>query len=287
MTWLYFGFLCAFGEAFKDLFSKRRLRESNGLLAAWAMIAFTAVFIGPLFFMSGVPALGKFFWVALFAHGFIYCASVVLYMVAIKSSELSLTVPMIMFTPVFMLVTSRIIVGEKPGAFGVVGVVLIVLGSYLLNVSGIRLGILAPLRAVVENSGARLMLFVAFVWSITASIEKIGISNSSPFFWGVMDHLLMLACLTPFALRDLTRRKLNIAHELRGFLPAGVFNAVGTLGYYLAMNHGLAVYAISIKRTSVLLVIVIGSFMFKESGLKDRLFGAAIMLTGVLFISLG
>jgi len=92
------------------------------------------------------------------------------------------------------------ILNEIPSAWGIVGILLIVLGSYMLNLKEASKGFLGPFKALLSNTGARLMLFVAFIWSITSNVDKIGLRNSSPLFWALILNLTMAAILTPLML---------------------------------------------------------------------------------------
>jgi uncharacterized membrane protein len=53
-----------------------------------------------------------------------------------------------------------------------------------------------------------------------------------------------------------------------------------------AVSLTLVAYVISIKRTSVLMSVGFGHFIFKEKGIQERSLGAAIMILGVAIISL-
>ncbi|MCZ0904811.1 EamA family transporter, partial [Microcoleus sp. HI-ES] len=73
---------------------------------------------------------------------------------------------------------------------------LIVSGSYLLNIKEKSKGYLAPFKALLDEPGPKLMLIVAFLWSITSNFDKIGVKNSYPIFWlfslfGTMTVLLL------------------------------------------------------------------------------------------------
>ena len=115
-----FAFLTAIFESTKDVFSKKSLKDTDEYVAAWALPFFALPFILPVLFLIGIPQLGEQFWLALFTGGGMYAFTIILYMQALKSSDLSITVPMLAFTPMFMLITSPLIVGEFPGVFGII-----------------------------------------------------------------------------------------------------------------------------------------------------------------------
>ncbi len=285
MTWLFFAFLCAFGEALKDITSKKGLQKLQPLTISWIFFGTTTVLCVPLLYFETTPSIGPHYWWALIAHSSLYGSSVYLYMRAISVSDLSLTVPITMFTPIFMLITTPIMLDEWPSELGLLGTVLIVLGSYLLNISKVSDGALAPIKALVREPGARLMLFVTFIWSLTSPIDKIGIQNSSPIFWGVSVFALATLVLSVLVLRRGPAELSVVRSQWRIVLAVGFFNTIQTIGYLFGMQLGLAVYVLAIKRTSVFLVILIGALYFNEANLKERLFGVLIMIIGVFCIA--
>jgi uncharacterized membrane protein len=54
----------------------------------------------------------------------------------------------------------------------------------------------------------------------------------------------------------------------------------------IAISMTLVAYLISIKRTSAVISVLLGSLIFKEKGLKERILGSILMILGVLFITL-
>lgn len=211
----------------------------------------------------------------------------ILYFRAIKTADLSLVLPLISFTPLFYLFTSPVMIGEYPGPWGIAGVLLIVLGSYILNLDAKKNGLLEPFSQLIKSSGARAMLGTAVIWSITGNIDKIGIAHSSQFSW----FFLVIACMAA-ALGGLTLRYSTISFQevwvKRNLLyTLGVFHASSSIFYVLAINLTLVAYVVSVKRLSVVLGVLWGTLVLKEEGLSQRLPATACMLAGVLCISLG
>ena len=226
------------------------------------------------------------FWVALFLSGGLNVVTTILYMKAISHSDLSLTVPMVAFTPLFLLVTSPIIVGEFPNLAGVLGVVLIVVGSYFLNIKEVQKGLLAPFRSLVSQKGPRYMLLVAFIWSLSSNFDKMGVNASSPLFWAITVNTFIAFAMMPVVLYKVRRQSLDLITNWEKYLPIGMLGAATLIFQMLAINLTLVAYVISIKRTSAVLVVIAGSLFFKEKGTTYRLVGSLIMIAGVVLISL-
>ncbi|MDQ2100139.1 MAG: EamA family transporter [Tychonema bourrellyi B0820] len=286
MTWLILGIFTAFFEALKDVFGKQNLKKSDEYVVAWSLSFFSVIFLIPWVIHTGIPTLNSQFWVALLIGGSINAVTALLYIKAIKVSDLSLTVPLVALTPLFMLLTSPLIVGEYPSFFDYIGILLIVTGSYLLNIKEKSQGYLAPFKALLNERGPKLMLIVAFLWSITSNFDKIGVQNSSPIFWLFSIVGTMSILLLPVLLYKTPNPSRKILKELPMLAAMGFFNAIGVLCQMQALTLTLVVQVIAIKRTSVLMGVLFGHFIFKEKDIQQRLLGAVIMVWGVFFISL-
>ena len=286
MTWIFLSILTAISEAAKDVFSKKRLRSSNAYMVAWSYRLFSLPFLLPLLFFIDIPEISTEFWFALFLSGGLNVVTTILYMKAISQSDLSLTVPMVAFTPLFLLVTSPIIVGEFPNLAGVLGVVLIVVGSYFLNIKEVQKGLLAPFKSLVSQKGPRYMLLVAFIWSLSSNFDKMGVNASSPLFWAITVNTFIAFAMMPVVLYRVRRQSLDLITNWEKYLPIGMLGAATLIFQMLAINLTLVAYVISIKRTSAVLVVIAGSLFFKEKGTTYRLVGSLIMIAGVVLISL-
>jgi drug/metabolite transporter (DMT)-like permease len=284
MSWLGFAFLTAFFESGKDVFGKKSLERSDEYVVAGAWRVFALPFLLPLLLVIDIPPLEAGFWWALLVSGGINVVTAILYMRAIRLSDLSITVPMVSFTPLFLLLTSPLLLGESPEPAGIVGIVLIVLGSYLLNLHKRDQGFWTPFRALLSEPGPRLMLLVALLWSITANVDKIGLRHSSPVLWAIAVNIAIACGLAPVILY---RRAIGLG-RIRGnlvlLLAIGFCGAMTSLSQMTAISLTLVPHVIAIKRTSTLLSVVWGHFLFGESGVRKRLAGSAVMLAGVLLI---
>jgi drug/metabolite transporter (DMT)-like permease len=285
MIWLSLAFLTAFFEALKDVGVKHNVRDVPAVIVAWAWVFFALPFLGIAVLLGPPVVLDNSFWLALLVGGSLNVAAISLYVQALRHGDLSTTVPMIAFTPLFLLMTAPLIVGEFPDAWGVAGVALIVAGSYVLNIQDRQHGYLAPYRALLRQRGPQLMLVVALLWSFTATIDKIGVQSSAPLFWITAMNTFVTVALTPFVLRT-PRSAALIRQNWLTLLSTGLFSALALSFQMTALTMTLVAYVIAIKRTSTLMGVLFGALIFKELGLRERLTGAAIMLLGVLCITL-
>jgi len=207
-----------------------------------------------------------------------------LHMLAIKLSPLSLTLPYLAFTPVFMIVTGFIFLDEIPNIYGIGGIFFICIGSYILNLSPGNRTLLGPIKFFFKETGSWVMLIVAFLYSFAAVIGKMGILHSSPMFFSVsffsVFNILMILFL--LSIRKI-RLKTFSQEPLKGAL-VGCFLFVHILLHGFAVSMITAAYMISVKRLSVLFGIIYGWILFKEQNIMIRLSGALFMVAGAILI---
>jgi drug/metabolite transporter (DMT)-like permease len=285
MLWFWLSLITALTQAIKDVCLKRCLRRMDVgvVMAAYTLAA--AVFFWFGVALCGTPGLGPVFWPVLAVGGVLGAVTFYLYGRALRAGDLSLTLPMLAFTPLFLLVTSPLTLGEFPGPAGLLGIVCVVAGSYVLNLRERHKGFWGPIKALWTNRGARLMLLVAAIWSVGANFDKVGLRASSPEFWIAAVYTASVVALLP----GLSGRWRKLPGQLATgpwlLVAAGLLEAVGLICQMHALTLTLVPYVIAAKRVSIVFGVLLGAWLFREPDLLHRLPGALIMVAGVFFIA--
>ncbi|WP_342678103.1 DMT family transporter [Methanofollis sp. UBA420] len=285
MIWIALALLGAFAHALYSIAVKRYLRDcSPASLAGPTFLAGGLVLLA-LACARGLPETGPLFLPALAASAALNAAAVWLTYRALAETDISLAVPMLSLTPIFLVGTSYLLLGEVPGAGGVAGIVLIVAGSYVLGSGGGEGGVLAPVRALWMRRGTAMMAGVALIYSLTATLDKILILQSDPFFGLGLD---LLAIGTLFLVLTLASGGTPTGPPPAGRVVAvtGGLLALEILSVGLALSLQIVPYVISVKRTSILFAVVIGGAIFGEAALGRRSAAAAVMVAGTVCILL-
>jgi drug/metabolite transporter (DMT)-like permease len=242
--------------------------------------------LAPLAFAARPGAPAASFWTALLVVGTLNTTAVALYMTALRAADVSIAVPMIAFTPLLMLGFGPLVLGERPSAVGVAGMVLVVAGAYALRLDQRRYGWLAPLRALVSERGPRIMLVVALLFSVTSTFDKVGVRAWAPLPWVAAVHAAGAVGLAPFALPRLRAAARAGRWPPRRLLAIGLLSAAGNVTQMFALRLAVAAYVIAVKRLSVALTVVAGHVLLREPGFRQRALGAAMMVLGVALIAL-
>ncbi|MDY6935779.1 MAG: EamA family transporter [Spirochaetota bacterium] len=126
-----------------------------------------------------------------------------------------------------------------------------------------------------------MMITVAFIYSITSSISKLGIIYSSPTFFAASYFTLLALILSIMLFRKYNLRKI-LKKEL---LLIGILYSIMIIFHMMAIKIIFVSYMISIKRTSLLFSIIFGVLIFQEKGLREKIIGGILMILGIMVIS--
>ncbi|MBA3439791.1 MAG: EamA family transporter [Pyrinomonadaceae bacterium] len=212
--------------------------------------------------------------------------STILFFRALQVSPISLCMPYISFTPVFLIATGYVMLGELPAAQKLIGVVLIFIGSIAMHRQLFAAGWLEPIKAVWRERGCFYMLLVGFINSITNPIDKklVGMTDAFTQACAFGVGMVVFFSLLAFARRADTR---TVIRAVPGWtVLAGTLEAVALL-FQLSSHYYIdVVITISVKRAGIILTVLLGWLIFKERDICDKLIAASVMLIGVLIIYL-
>ncbi len=278
--------ISAFSLATADAFTKKALADSNDYLVAMFRLIFSLpILIIALLFVP-IPPVDNMFFKAILIALPLEIIAFVLYIKALKISPMSLTLPFLSLTPVFLIFVSFIILGEKVSLQGAIGILCIAFGSYVLNLHEVKNGFTAPLRAILKEKGSILMIITAIIYSITSALGKMAIIHSSALFFGASYFILVTIVFSFIVLLKERKEVKNFISEGKyiSLIFPGICQSIMVISHMIAISIAKVAYMISLKRTSLLIGVIYGYFLFKEKHIKERLSGALLMFAGFVLI---
>jgi len=285
MFWFILSLLTALAVACRDVTIKAS-HDLSALDAAALELLWAVPFLMVGFLTIPKPDLDAVFWKSFLLSIPLNVIPYFLYLYAIKISPLSLTVPFLSFTPLFMLFTGYVTLAESVSIWGGLGVISIVVGSYILNLRHATKGFLEPVKALFYEKGSILMLSVAFFYSFASVIGKKAILHSSPLYFSYL-FFLVFASLILIGLFVSGKVNLQIlfANKGKGILLGSLLMChVST--HALAIAISTAVYMIAVKRSSILISMVLSWIVLKEGDVINRGLGALLMFSGLVLITI-
>jgi len=282
--WVFYALITAFSLATADAISKKAMVRSHEYVIAWVREGYALPFLSLAFFFIDIPSLDTTFWLSLLFMIPLEIAAILLYVKAIKLSPLSLTIPFLAVSPVFIILIAFILLGELPDRSGLLGILLIVIGAYLLNIKTTREDLLGPIKAIRRERGSIFMIIVALIYSVTATLGKVAVQHSGPIFFGAFYPFLLTLILSVV----LWRKGLlpEVLSRPKTFLAIGVFTAIMILTHFKAISMADVAYMISVKRASLVFSVLYGRVLFGEENIKERLTGSMLMIAGMVSITI-
>ena len=284
--WLFFGLAAALGDAGADAVTKRHLTPLSPYVMGLVRFLFAAPFLLLVALGLSRPALNPHFWGVVAVMVPLEITAILMYMQALRVCHLSLCIPFLAFTPVFLILTGWVILGEELNRWGLVGVVAIAGGSYILSLGSGVTGFWGPFRALARERGPRLMLGVAALYSCTAALFKKAVLYSNPAFFGVFYPLLVGGVMLGGYPVVRGAGALALKSIWHWALLLGFFVALSILSVAQGLELAPAAYMIAVKRLSLLFGVLLGGVWLKERPFLPRLLGASLMCGGVILIAL-
>ena len=209
-----------------------------------------------------------------------------LYFRALQVSPLSVCIPFLAFTPVFLIFTGWVLLRELPALLKLLGVVLIVVGSLVMHWRQFAVSWTTPFRTIVEEKGSRYMLMVAFIFSVTNPLDKKLVQMSDIYLqaFGFSFGL----CWSFFFLALVQKHDFEAAlkNNLKWLFLAGTSDAISLLLQFASYTYIAVVIAVSVKRAGIILSVFSGWLFFHERGISDKVIAASVMFAGVLILYL-
>ena len=307
MLWVFLAVIGAISNAAYYVIIKNHITDRDPRILTALGFLISGVLLLAISAARGFPAIGPAYYGAVIISGILNIIGLCLIFRAMESSDLSLSMPMLSFTPVFLIGTSYLILHEVPSAAGVAGICIIVSGSYVLNISAGHAHFLDPVRSMIRNRGSWYMLIVAFLFAASINYDKIAMLNSDPVF-GMAFTLLFISgafavivvisqksagrCPLPPAERDPARcgQLTDPVFSLRPYLVpvilTGIFVSAECVSINYAYTLQIAPYVIAIKRLSIIFMVLYGTIVCSENEIRTRLLGSVLMVGGAVIILL-
>jgi drug/metabolite transporter (DMT)-like permease len=288
VSWYLLSILTALLYGGQSVYLKALADDLDQLLVTWSVFAFALPLYAAMLLATGLPAVSSGFWLPLAVSLAVNLLAWPLFVRSVQTSDISLVMPLLAFTPVFILGVEYLLLGDTPGGWGLAGIGLIVFGAYILNIRRGLSSLLEPLRALLDDRGAVLMLVVALLWSLSATVEKLTVTASSPSFYMTTFGALFTLLFAPVV----ALKTDDALGKLRAHLPilagAGGLTGLMALAQMNALQSTpLVNYVIAIKRAGMLVSVLLGWLLFDEENILFRAIGALLMVAGVGLIRLG
>ena len=231
-------------------------------------------------------ALSNAFWLFSVLGGITGALGNSLLVRALQKGELSVLGPINSYKSIVGIIAGIFLLGEIPGLFGLIGVALIIYGSYyVLDTTGNKFS-----WALLKKPEIRLRLSAMVFAAIEAVFDKKVILESSVgtafLSWCWFGCLFSFLLLFPYRLDLRTEcKKIEWADGKKYMF---LISCIGVMQFTTnyAFAHMPVGYALSLFQLSAVVSVLLGYRIFNELDVRKKLIGSAIMIAGSVIIIL-
>ena len=259
----------------------------GGAVFVWLFGLFSVLIYAPLAVVVislQRPHLGVAQLVFMFGSGVLHLGYFVVLQRGYAVGDLSLVYPLARGTgPLLATVGAIVLLGERPGALALSGVLLITLGVFLLTLEpgGVR-G--APLgRGVVYGLMTGVFIAAYTLW------DKHAVSALliPPLLQSWATTAVTVALLTPLALRHRQRASALWKAHKPEVLGIAVLSPLSYILVLTALVFTPVSYVAPAREVSILIGVAMGAQLLSEGRATSRLIAAGAMVAGVAALALG
>ncbi len=289
--WFYIALATSVISAISVIFSKKILKGVSPSVLTWCTLVLATPIIAVFAIKEGIPNLNTLFIAGVVGSVIFYTASKIIQFRAMKIADLSAIYPLVSLGPIFTLIVAFLPpLNEKPGFIAIIGVLITLLGVYVLNVNNAKEGLLKPIKLLFENKASALMVLSVVIDSVVIAFDKLAINNTIPqntTFVLLAENILVIVGLLPI----LYLRNKNFTRQIfdnkKLFIILGLLNAVSTILAFSAVGSGSVGLVSTILKTQLLFVLLFSFIFFKDKPRLETIIGSIIMILGVVLIKIG
>jgi drug/metabolite transporter (DMT)-like permease len=220
----------------------------------------------------------QFWWPLLIIWFVLYPTQTYLYYYALREGEFSSISALSALLPAFNVVTSFIIIGEKPSLTGLAGIIAIVIGAYLtLSKGKSKFHFAKP-----EFFMVAMLICVA----IGSTLDKVSIAVSTPVFYSFMNTFG--ATVVFYVLMHVYKQQHEFSKMRRQALylfVLGVFQAIAFTASMIAFEYGPTSYVLAIRAGGYVLVSFYGIFVLKEVLSERKILAFISFIVGLALLA--
>ena len=289
MTWFAIALLSAFLSAFAAITQKKVLFSLGALEFSFLLSLVNLVFSIPFFFFIDYGTINSFNLLVLFIKSVIGVGAFFCVMLSLKNLEISNALPLLALTPGFIAVFAFIFLGEALKTAEVVGLIILMLGTYILE-SGNSTKIIFPFSILLKSKYHRFVILALLLFTASSILDKLLLIklNLSPISLTAFQHIYfaIMFSIIFFVFRKKTEPLPSITNKINlGWIA---LISVLTIGYrytqVVAIGLASVALVLAVKRTSVFWATIIGGKIFSDKDLLKRSIAAVLILVGAILI---
>ncbi len=288
IEWYYLSIISAILSAFAAVLQKKVLFKERVITFVSVLALFNLIIAIPFFFFIESGSLSLLNIGVLFIKTLIGGAAFICVMLGIKNLELSHALPMLVLTPGLVALFAFFILGESISALGLVGMFLLLGGTYMLQL-GEHTKPSEPFKIFIKSKGHQYIVWALVLFTIGAILDKALLKNFGLPVNAFMGFQHLFYAIIFFGILLFVKGVGELKGTFKNNWKWILLIALFTIGYRFThisaiKSSSSVALALAMKRTAVFFATVIGGKIFMEHDLKKRVLAAFIMVIGAIMV---
>jgi len=285
MIWFVLALLAAIFEASSIIIEKKSLIKEHALEFCCLVSLFA--FLISFSFINNVDFnLSLNLYILIFIASLFVTFGYWLVAKGIRHMDVSIASPLLNFSPAIVFILAVIFLGEKLKSLQILGILILVFGSYILNSDG-SFRFFKTFDRMYKSKAVKNILLGILIWSVARIFDKYLLNwiNQYTYLFIIHFFIMLNFLVILFIFYDGFK---GIKHGIKGslhwLLVMAALIVVARLSYLTALKMAYLSLVFVIFKTSNLLAAIIGGNIFHERALLQRIIAAIIMVVGVYLV---
>lgn len=290
MTWFYLAFISAIFSALAAISEKKVLFKLDALDFSFLVSLTTLILSIPFFFNAPLDVTLSTPLLILFVKAILSAIAFLCVMLAIKNLEISEALPLLALSPGLVAILGVLLIGDALVMNEWIGLFLMLTGTYILELRKGDQNVLAPFKSLLRFQKYKYVFFALVLFSITSLIDRVLLKDFKlpPYTFMAYQQLffaVIFSTLIIFKKKKIREvfKPLN-RNILLLILLISIFTVIYRYTQIEATKLAAVALVLSVKRLSVLMAIIIGGRLFKESNVLKRVIATTIILGGLIIL---
>ena len=287
--WFWWSLIAAVFAAVSVILTKKALQNVSASLVAWVLFSLNTPILILIAFKDGVTEVNSLFFLGAIGSASVFGIGKTIRLAAIKQNLLSKIAPLATFSAVFAYLLALIFLSEKIKLMGVIGLLLIILGAYILNAENLSKDLLKPFKLLFTEKASGLFMLGVLLASISAILDKISITNTfptNPSLTLLMENIVISIILFIYLQKKKQGWIKQLKDNFKLLTLTSIIYMLSAIAVFSAFAIGPVALVIGIKQLQLFFVLLLSYLTFQDKPTKHSLLASVVMVIGVILIKL-
>jgi drug/metabolite transporter (DMT)-like permease len=284
MNWFFYAMIASGLCTIASLAQKKALDHENAIQVG--SVSSIAIALTSLAFLPFVNFdMPLHVWILITVSGVVVGMAFYLWIKAFKCMNVSVASPLFNLGTIAAVILAVIFLNEKLTVNQLAGIVLLILGTYILELK--HRNFFGPFKEIFKSEKVHIALFSSLGYSVVNVFNKYILDFTDPTTLMVLQMCIAAITVTTLTFirhKGLKDLKKGISQHRMLILVIAISNVLLELSANKAFQLGEASIVLPVIRTWTLFVVILGGTYLKEGHLRNRIIATTLMLIGIMVV---